>query len=130
SKEVFEKLRQASFQSRRTMRDLVREAVEKQLPSITPALTLDEIKAKAIPVLQAAGVTRAALFGSYARGDNRPDSDVDILFEPPERFSLFDHSGLKQDLEQALGKNVDVVSFRSIKPGLKESILASQIPLV
>src|SRR3954466_15829783 len=97
SKEIYEKLRQAAFNSRRTMSDLVREAVENQLQDTSPALSLEEIKAKAVPVLQAAGVTKATLFGSYARGDNRPDSDVDILFQPPERFSLFDHSGLKHD---------------------------------
>jgi uncharacterized protein len=130
SKDTYEKLRQEAFNTRRTMSDLVREAVEKQLGSSSPTLSLDEIKAKAVPVLQAAGVAKASLFGSYARGDTRPDSDIDILFQPPEHFSLLDHSGLKIDLEEALGKSVDVVTYTSIKPRIKESILSAQIPLI
>src|SRR5216684_26468 len=118
SKEIYEKLRQAAFNSRRTMSDLVREAVENQLQDTSPALSLEEIKAKAVPVLKAAGVSKAALFGSYARGNNRPDSDIDILFQPPEGFTLFNQSGLMLDLAEALGKSVDVVTYNSIKPTL------------
>jgi uncharacterized protein len=129
SKDTYEKLRQLAFNTRRTMSDLVREAVE-NLPVVTPPLTLDELKSKAVPVLESAGVSKAAVFGSYARGDNRPDSDIDILIEPPDRFSLLDHSGLKIELEEALGKSVDVVTYNSIKPRIRENVLSAQIQLI
>jgi predicted nucleotidyltransferase len=130
SKEIYEKLRQEAFNRRRTMSDLVREAVDKQLGSSSPALSLDEIKAKAIPVLQAAGVKRAALFGSYARGDNRPDSDVDILVELPKGLSLLDVVSIKLQLEQQLQRSVDLVEYHTIKPRIRASVLQSQIPIL
>jgi uncharacterized protein len=130
SKDTYEKLRQEAFNTRRTMSDLVREAVEKQLGSSSPALSLDEIKAKAVPVLQDAGATKAALFGSYARGDNRPDSDIDLLVELPKGLSLLDLAGIKLNLEEALGKAVDLVEYHTIKPRIRENVLSSQIPLL
>lgn len=56
-------------------------------------------------------VAELSLFGSFARGDNRPDSDVDVLvrFEPGATVTLFTLGGLLNDLEELLGRKVDVV---------------------
>jgi uncharacterized protein len=91
---------------------------------------LDDIKAKAVPVLTQAGVTKAALFGSYARGTNTQESDVDILVELPEEATLFELGGLKVDLEETLQKKVDVLTYKSVSPRMKESILNNQYPLL
>ena len=91
---------------------------------------LDDIKAKAIPVLTQAGVKKAALFGSYARGTNTQESDVDILVELPEEATLFELGGLKVDLEETLQKKVDVLTYKSISPRIKESVLNNQYPLL
>jgi len=64
--------------------------------------------------LQKRGVLKASVFGSYARGEQRPDSDLDILVEYAEGVSLFDHFDLKDDLEKLTGKKVDVVSARAV----------------
>ncbi len=67
-----------------------------------------EIKQKIIPILQDNGVTRAALFGSYARGEADKDSDVDILVEIMSDISLLGFVGIQQRIEDALGCKVDL----------------------
>ena len=91
---------------------------------------LDQIKKKAIPILKEAGVTRSSLFGSYVRGDNRKDSDIDILVDLPKGLSLFDVVELQYKLEEALGKKVDLVQYNTIKPRLREYILSEQVRIL
>lgn len=93
-------------------------------------MTIDEIKKKSAPLLQAYRVTRAGLFGSAARGDMRKDSDIDMLIDLRQEASLFELIGLKQKLEDVLGRNVDLVEYQTIKPQLKESILKHQVQLI
>ena len=93
-------------------------------------LTIEQIKSKTLPVLKQAGVLRSSIFGSAARGEADENSDIDILVELPKQASLLDLVGLKQDLEQVLGKKVDVVEFISIKPALRENILNNQVAII
>lgn len=65
------------------------------------------------------------VFGSAARGEDRPDSDVDFLVEFDGRKSLFDLVGLQLDLEEFLGREVDVLTEPSISPYLRDRILAT-----
>lgn len=87
-----------------------------------------EIKKKIAPILRRHNVKKAAVFGSYARGENKKGSDIDILieFEKDVRKSLFDLARLKLDLEEILGKKVDVVEYSTIHPLLKNRILEEQ----
>jgi len=62
-------------------------------------------------------IHRLALFGSWARGDAREDSDVDVLVEVDPSIGLR-FVDLGEDLERALGRRVDLVSRRAIKPSL------------
>ena len=89
----------------------------------------DELRAKALPVFEEAGVRRSALFGSFARGEAGEKSDIDILVELPEGAGLFDFVGLRIKLEEALGRKVDLVEFDTLKPRLKERILREQLPI-
>ncbi len=91
---------------------------------------IKRIKKRALPILKQAGVTRSSVFGSYARGDAKKSSDIDILIEPPETMSLFGLAGLKLDLEEVLGQEVDILTYNSIHPLLKESILKDQIRIL
>lgn len=82
-----------------------------------------------MPILKKAGVLKSAIFGSVARGEADESSDVDILVDLPPEASLFDLIGLKQNLEAALGKKVDIGTYRSIKPRIKQQVLAEQIQI-
>lgn len=91
---------------------------------------LEEIKEKALPILKQADVKKAAIFGSYVRGDQTQDSDIDMLVELPHNATLIDLVGLKYDLEDVLKKKVDVVEYVGIKPRIKDAILASQFSIL
>src|ERR1700730_14086689 len=68
-------------------------------------------------VLKARGVSHVALFGSRARGDNRPDSDIDILveFDPVARITVFNYAGLKRYIAELFDGPVDVVNRDGLK---------------
>jgi predicted nucleotidyltransferase len=70
-------------------------------------------------------VRELALFGSAARGEMRPDSDIDLLVEflPQAEIGLIDYAGLMQDLGGLLGRKVDLVSKRGLKPLIRTSVL-------
>lgn len=87
---------------------------------------LEKIKNEAIPILKEAGVIRSSLFGSYVKGENTKDSDLDILIEFPKGKSLLDLVRLQRKLEVHLGKKVDLLTYNSIHPLLKEYIQRDQ----
>ncbi len=81
-------------------------------------MTIEEIRRKIIPILQANGVEYAAIFGSAARGETRSGSDIDLLVRYTITPGLFDHIGLSQDLEDILKTRVDLVTERSLNKSL------------
>jgi uncharacterized protein len=72
---------------------------------------------------RARGVAHAALFGLVARGDDRPDSDIDILVEiaPDARIGLFQYAGIVQYLEDMFPARVDVANREGLKPLVRPS---------
>jgi predicted nucleotidyltransferase len=70
-------------------------------------------------------VRELAVFGSAARGDMGPDSDIDLLVEflPDAEVDLVDHAGLMLDLAHLLGRKVDLVSKNGLKPLIRASVL-------
>ena len=91
---------------------------------------IQAIQDKVVPVLKQAGVTRSSLFGSYVRGDYSATSDIDMLVDVPRGTSLFDLVDLQVKLTEVLGKEVDVVTFASLHPLLKDRILSEQVPIL
>ena len=91
---------------------------------------LEEIKKKALPILKEAGVTRSSIFGSYARGENKKNSDIDILVDFPRGKGLFEFIGLQQELEEVLGKKVDLGEYNTLKPRIKDSVLSQQVRII
>ena len=70
------------------------------------------------------GVKNVRVFGSFARGEQCETSDIDLLVDLPNEMTLFQLSGLKIALEEALKMKVDVIPSDSIKPALRNSILS------
>ena len=89
--------------------------------------SVEEIKRKILPILKPYGVKRAGLFGSCVREEMGGDSDIDILVEIDKDMSLLDFVGLKLEIEDALGRPVDLVEYSTIKPLLRENILNEQV---
>ena len=73
-------------------------------------LTIDEIREKIRPICEQYKVEKVWLFGSYARGEAREDSDVDLHIKVPQGIGLFGLGGLYADLEEALGKEIDLIT--------------------
>jgi predicted nucleotidyltransferase len=69
------------------------------------------------------------VFGSVARGEDRPDSDVDFLVDFEPGASLLDFVGLKEEFEAVLGRPADVVTADGVSPFLRERILKEAVPL-
>ena len=92
-------------------------------------MQIQEIRAISVPILKRRAVKRAGIFGSSARGEARP-RDVDLLVDLPRPYGLFSFLSLKQELEEALGTGVDLVSYSSLKPRLRERILRDEVALL
>jgi predicted nucleotidyltransferase len=81
------------------------------------------------PALRARGVSHAALFGSRARGDHRPDSDIDIMleFDPAAHVTLFNYAGVKEYVASLFDGPVDVVDREGLKPYVRPAATSDAI---
>ena len=87
-------------------------------------MTIDEIKEKAIPILRQHGVAYAAVFGSAARGEDRNDSDVDMLVRLGRPTGMIEYMRLIEGLENGLQKKVDLVTEQSLNKHVRSYVLA------
>ena len=93
--------------------------------------SISNIKKRSLPILKRHAVKRAAIFGSFARGEARSKSDIDFLIEYESKTkSLFDLIDLKSELEDSLGRKVDIVTYNSIYWGLRDQIIAEQVVIL
>ena len=98
-----------------------------------PGSVRDQVLAKLALIrslARAHGAVSIELFGSGARREDRPDSDIDLMVELEEGRSLLDLIGLEQDLEAALGRKVDAIHKRSMKPRVLASARKEAVRLV
>ena len=102
----------------------------KDLTTRRMKMSVQDLKKRILPVLEKYGIKRAGLFGSVVKGEEREDSDVDILVELPYDASLLELSGLKIELEELIGKKVDVLTYESLYPLLREPILSEEIVIL
>jgi hypothetical protein len=79
--------------------------------------------------LRRLGVRHAAVFGSVARGQARPESDIDVLvdLDPAQEISVFKYARLKLYIDELLGGASDVLNRRKLKPLLRENILREAV---
>lgn len=91
--------------------------------------TLARLRPIVLRVARQYGARNVRVFGSFARGEQRRSSDLDLLVSMPKESSLLDVVGLKVDLEEALERKVDVVTDGGISPYLRDRILREATPL-
>lgn len=89
-------------------------------------MTVKTIKNKIVPILKRRGVSKAAIFGSAARGEAKKKSDIDLLIKLAKGKTLLDFVSLKLELEDKLGRKVDLVEYAALKPLVKDIILKEQ----
>ena len=86
-------------------------------------MTMEAIKKKVVPILKRQGVIKAAVFGSFARGEETKNSDIDFLMKITKNKTLFDLIQLKLELEKKLGRSVDIVEYDAIHPLIRKEVL-------
>lgn len=96
-------------------------------------MTLDQLRAakreEILAIAARHGVVKVSVFGSFARGEAREDSDLDLLIESGSTRTQFFPGGLIADLEDALGRRVDVVEESGLHRLLRATVLSEAVPL-
>jgi uncharacterized protein len=100
------------------------QVIEKNLPRI-----ILEQRDEILEIAARYGAHNVRIFGSVARGEAGPESDVDFLVEMESGRSLFDLAGLLHDLKEFLNCEVDVVTEKGLRPRIKERVLEEAVPL-
>jgi predicted nucleotidyltransferase len=112
-----QKLSQKEIQAdKKLLEDQINKALKEIIPQIIMILKKDKIK-------------RAGIFGSYARGEQKRNSDIDILIQPTKNTG-FGFAGIEIELEKKLKKKVDLVSYNGISPYLKDQILSQEVRII
>jgi predicted nucleotidyltransferase len=99
-----------------------------KLNKVSKEAEVKKISRKIKPLLKKNGVKKAGIFGSYSRGEQKEDSDIDILVEM--KGSLLDVIGLEIELKKLLKKKVDLLTYNGIHPSLKKQILREEIKII
>ena len=97
---------------------------------MTGARLSKEVKGTILRILKPHGVRRVAIFGSYARGEAGPGSDIDILVRFAQPKSLFDLVGIEEELEQALHLKVDLLTEKAVSPYLIDSVRHDEVVIL
>ena len=99
------------------------------MADLTVGDTIREQRETIVRIAARHGATDVRLIGSVARGEARPDSDVDLLVTWREGPSLLNHAALMLELERLLGRKVDIASDGWVKPAIRESVYRDAIAL-
>jgi len=91
---------------------------------------INKIKPKIVKIIIESGVKKAGIFGSYARGDQKTSSDIDILIEPTKKMGFFEIIRLEDELKEKLKKNIDLITYASIHKLLKDRILQEEVRII
>ena len=114
-----------------TKRELVlkENAADDKLNIQKKSDSLNKLISKIKKILKKNKIKRAGIFGSYALGEQKKGSDIDILVEPPKGIG-FGFAGIQFELENKLKKKVDLVSYNGLSPYLKSKILNQEIRII
>lgn len=110
-------------------RALNRQSRMATLDAMDAARILTEKRKQVLELARRYGAHEIRVFGSVARGDAGPSSDIDFLVDMEPGRSLLDLGGLVADLQELLGRSVDVVTERGLKSRIRARVLEEAIPL-
>ena len=102
---------------------------DKKMLSNELSRSLKIIIPKMIKVLKKYHVKKAGIFGSYARGEQKKNSDVDIIIEPPKKMGI-EFVTLNYDLEDSLKKKVDLITYNGVNSRIKKYILDDEVRII
>ena len=91
---------------------------------------INDIKKAVVPILKKYGINRAEITGSFAHGNFTEASDIDIIVDVPSKMSLLTFSGIKIELEETLGKKVDLLERSAIHRHLRKHIFKDTKPIM
>lgn len=92
-------------------------------------ISIDQIKERLNPIFKNYQIEKAMLFGSVARGEDTPSSDIDILISSKAVFDLDKLCDFEESIEKAVGRNVDIVFADYINPYMKDTIMGEAIDI-
>ena len=93
-------------------------------------MALDKLKKQVAGILNKYPIAKAALFGSYARGEENKSSDIDILIETSKPISLFVILKIERELQQLTKRKIDIVEYSAIKPSIRKNVLSDAISIL
>ncbi|MBI2269734.1 MAG: nucleotidyltransferase family protein [Bacteroidetes bacterium] len=93
-------------------------------------MSLENLKAIIRDTLKKYPIKKAALFGSFSRGEEQINSDVDILIEPSGPVTLFDILKMESELSKKIARKIDIVEFSAIKNSIRENVLKNAIAIL
>lgn len=91
--------------------------------------SIPELKNILTPIFIKYDIVRASVFGSYARGEAAPGSDINLLIYITEDFELEDYIGFKSEVENTVGKDIDILEYRCINHKMEKDILREAVLL-
>ena len=91
---------------------------------------IKKIKPRILDIMKKRGIKKAGIFGSYARGEQKKNSDVDILIEPADDMGFFEIVEMEDELRKVLRKRIDLLTYAGIHKILKNKILKEEIRII
>lgn len=91
---------------------------------------LEQYQQLILPVLKRYFIKRAAIFGSFAKGNITATSDMDLLIEPEKDFTIFQMLQLEDEISELINRKVDLVEYSALKPSIKKEVLLSAITIL
>jgi len=88
-----------------------------------------KVRAEIVSTLKKYGIKKAGIFGSYAKGKQKKNSDVDILIEPVRGMG-YEFVEIKLELEDRIGKSVDLITYKGIHPLIKSQVLKEEVRIL
>ena len=106
------------------------EYMHPELTNTAAVYTIDDLRRIIVPLVKRYGMKAASVFGSYARGEATPESDIDVLLYGGDSFRHFNVFAVAEDLHEVSGKNVDVYEISELNDGpFRDAVLREAVAL-